>query len=77
MSEKHYLVCNAPICQDDLNPNYKDEVLWYAGEKICKKFPYTEFQNKQIEINKLVAKGKWKKNLDIPYTANDLEKRSI
>jgi len=28
------------------------------------KFPHHEFQKKQIEINKLVVKGKWRKNLE-------------
>jgi hypothetical protein len=76
MSKEHYLVCSAPICPDDTNPSYKDEVIWYPGERICKKSPYEKFQIKQIEINKLVAMGKFK-NIDIPYTANDLETKSI
>jgi len=69
-------MCNAPICQDDPNPNYKYEVIWYPGEKVCKKFPYEKFQKVQIEVNKSVAIGKFK-NLDIPYTAYDLETKSI
>jgi len=76
MHEKHYLICNAPTCQDDPNLNYRNEVIWYPGEKICKKSPYKRFQIKQIEINKLVGIGKFK-NIDIPYTANDLETKSI
>ncbi|MDO8659600.1 MAG: hypothetical protein Q7K54_03275 [Candidatus Parcubacteria bacterium] len=76
MENKHYLICNAPICQDDPNPNYKDEVIWRPGEKVCLKGPYQAFQKKQIEINKLVAVGKFK-NMDIPYTAYDLETKSI
>lgn len=77
MHIKHYLVCDAPICQDDPNPNYKKEVIWLASEKVCTKFPYKKFQRKQIEINKLVAQGKWKKDPETPYTANDLETKSI
>jgi hypothetical protein len=76
MFKEHRLICNTPICQDDINPNYKDEVIWYPGERICKKFPYRKFQIKQLEINKLVAMGKFK-NVDIPYTANELETKSI
>jgi hypothetical protein len=72
MEHKHHLQCEAPICQDDFNPNYKDEVLWFPGEKICKKPPYQKFQIKQIEINKLVKDGKFG-NMDISYTANQLE----
>jgi hypothetical protein len=73
---KHFLLCEAPICQDDQNPNYKMEVIWYAGEKVCLMSPYQKFQKKQIDINKCVKKGIFK-NLDVPYTAHDLETRSI
>lgn len=76
MKERHYLRCEAPICNDDPNLNYKMKVIWYAGEKICLRGPYKKFQKKQREINKLVAKGKFK-NVDVPYTAHDLETRSI
>jgi hypothetical protein len=76
MTEKHPLRCEAPICQDDPNESYKDEVIWYPGEKICSKVPYQEFQKKQIEINILVKKGRFK-NVDRPYTANDLETKLI
>lgn len=76
MKINHYLLCEAPICCDDKNPKYKTEVIWYAGEKICTKGPYQKFQKKQIEINKCVTKGIFK-NMDVPYTAHDLETRSI
>lgn len=76
MKNEHNLNCPAPICNCDPNPNYKDEVVWYPGEIICKKAPYQKFQKKQTEINKYVKKGKFK-NLDVPYTAYDLENRSI
>ena len=73
---KHNLICEAPICRLDPNPNYKNEVIWYAGEKICMKAPYEKFQIKQLEINKEVAKGKFK-HVDVSYTAHELETRSI
>lgn len=73
---KHYLVCEAPICSGDANDNYKKEAIWYAGEYVCLKVPYQKFQKKQIDINKWVKKDKFK-NIDIPYTAHDLEHRSI
>ena len=69
---KHLDSCNSPICQDDFNPNYKKEVIWYPGESICTKKPYKKFQSVQIEINDLLRKGKFK-NMDKPYTAEDLE----
>lgn len=69
---EHYLICNAPICQDDPNPNFKEEVIWLPGEKICREFPYEEFQKKQLSINILVKKGKFR-NVETPYTAHELE----
>ena len=68
----HHLNCEAPICAGDPNPNFKIEVVWYPGERICKRKPFQRFQRRQVEINKLVAKGKFK-NLETPYTARDLE----
>lgn len=76
MGNEHHLNCLAPICQEDTNPNYKNEVLWYPGETVCKKGPYQKFQLKQNEINRLVKKGKFK-DIDKAYTANDLESGSI
>lgn len=76
MKYLHHLDCEAPICAGDPNPNYKKEVIWYAGEKICQKTPYTKFQRKQANINKWVARGKFK-NLEVAFTALDLETRSI
>lgn len=68
----HFDYCSAPLCVDDKNPNYKKEVIWYPGELICLKKPYQKFQRVQIEINDLVNKGRFK-NIDKPYTAEDLE----
>lgn len=76
MADKHYLTCPAAVCQKDENSNWKNEILWFPGEAICKKAPYQQFQKKQAQINKLVSKGKFR-NIDIPYTANDLETRCI
>ncbi|HCY26168.1 TPA: hypothetical protein DIC38_00585 [Candidatus Nomurabacteria bacterium] len=69
---KHYLICEAPICNDDRNPNYKKEVIWSPYEKICTRKPYEKFQKIQIEINDLVKRNKFK-NIDKSYTAEDLE----
>ncbi len=76
MTTEHYLLCEAPICQGDPNPLYKIEVVWRPGELVCLKKPYTKFQKKQLEINKLVAEGKFK-NMDVAYKAQDLETKSI
>lgn len=74
--DKHHLICEAPICQDDPNLNYKIEVIWRPGEKVCLKKPYQKFQKKQLDINFWVEKGKFK-NIDQIYNANDLETLSI
>ena len=76
MKTKHHLTCNAPICNDDRNPNYKDEMIWRPGELVCKRRPYERFQLKQLEINKWFKKGKFTKKND-GYTANMLETLSI
>jgi hypothetical protein len=72
--EKHYENCSAPICSCDSNPDYKDEVIWYAGEQVCRHQPYELFQERQIEMNKLVSQGRY--DVDRYYTARDLEKLS-
>lgn len=76
MTEKHYLTCLAPICQDDRNLNFREEVVWCPGEAVCSKTPYQEFQRKQVEINKEVKKGTFR-NIEEGYTLKDLETRSI
>jgi hypothetical protein len=78
----HHLDCEAPLCQSDPNQNWKHEVLWYPGERVCQKAPYQkfqkkqQFQKKQLDINFWVAQGKFRKT-DIPLTADALENRSI
>jgi len=72
MEKEHYLICGAPICAEDPNPNYKDEVVWYPGEKICRRIPCQKFQRKQLSINILVKKGKFR-NVEMPYTATEIE----
>lgn len=76
MEYKHYENCEASICQDDNNPNWKNETIWYPGEKVCTKSPHMKFQKKQLAINKEVEKGTFR-NIEEPYTATDLETRSI
>ena len=76
MKERHYLVCEAAICNDDPNKKYKKEVIWKPGEIICKRKPYDKFQNIQIEINKCVEHDTFKK-MDESYTAHELETHSI
>lgn len=71
-SVRHYLLCEAPICNDDPNPRYKKEVVWYPSELVCRRKPFEKFQKIQMEINKLAKEGKFK-NIDKPYTAKELE----
>lgn len=44
----HELLCEAPICQDDCQPQY----IWYPGESVCGKKPYKHFQKIQFRLNK-------------------------
>jgi hypothetical protein len=53
--------CSAPICALDPNPNFKKEVVWVPGETICTNKPYQKFQEKQIRINELWRRKKYKK----------------
>jgi hypothetical protein len=76
MSYKHHENCNTPICAGDFDRDYKQNVVWYAGEAVCQKSPYAKFQKKQIVINNEVKKGTFK-HLDEPYNAHLLETRSI
>lgn len=73
---EHYLLCEAPVCAGDPNDNFKNEVVWYAGEPVCIKTPYQKFQKRQVDINKWVAKGRFK-NMDLAYNATELETRAI
>ena len=61
MIQKHWQRCEAPICMDlrcyDDQPNWKQEVLWYPGEKVCHKSPYNHVQKVQNKINKFLNKG--------------------
>jgi hypothetical protein len=76
MTINHHLLCDAPICRDDPNPGYKNEVVARPGEKVCQKGPYLKFQKVQIDINNCVKDGTFR-NMEQAYTANDLETRSI
>lgn len=69
---KHWEICEAPICAGDPNPNYKEEVIWYPGEEVCKKAPYQLFQKRQIKINKWLTRGEFKYP-GFCFTANELE----
>ena len=76
MKYKHSEYCEAAICAGSFSPNYKNEIPWYPGEKICTQKPYAKFQKKQLAINKEVEKGTFR-NTDTPYTADELENKSI
>ncbi|MFA6273627.1 MAG: hypothetical protein WC662_00520 [Candidatus Paceibacterota bacterium] len=76
MAYNHRENCEASICQDEIEPNWKNDRVWCPGEKICQKKPYQKFQKMQIEINKMVALGKFR-NMDEGYTTHDLETKSI
>ena len=67
----HFKNCSTPICQEDPNPNFKDEVIWVPGESICRKQPYQKFQLQQLKINDRLRCKKYKKVEGL--TANELE----
>jgi len=55
MKTNHFKNCSAPLCsQTDCS-----EVVWYAGEDICRCRPLTKLQTRQIRINKLFKKGRF------------------
>lgn len=64
-------ICEAPICVC-----HTGNEVWYPGEKVCNKTPYSKFQRKQIDINKWHKLGKFKKS-DVCYTKRELEGRLI
>ena len=68
----HSLLCNAPICQDSCSPN----LVWYAGEKVCAKKPYTKWQKKQSMINNWIKKHPFK-DMERAYNTLDLNNLSI
>ena len=70
--DKHLDNCSSPICQSDENPNYKNEVLWFPGEPVCREKPYEKFQEVQLKINRLVSKKKY--NVNKSFTASQLER---
>jgi hypothetical protein len=64
----HFDNCSAPIC----NCTHDEEAIWLAGEEVCSRQPLEKFQRVQNNINKLVLRGKVKK--DRPYKLADLKR---
>ena len=73
---EHQKNCEAAICVDDINSESKNNVVWYAGEEVCKKEPYGKIQKKQLAINKDVKSGMFRQ-LKTPYNAHQLETQLI
>lgn len=76
MRDRHCLICEAPICNDDPEPNYKDKVIWRAGEIVCKRRPYEKYQLVQLRINRAIKWGRFK-DVGKAFTANELEQSSL
>jgi hypothetical protein len=76
MKNRHFESCGVAICAASTNPDDKNESPWYPGEKICCKKPFQKFQKVQTMINREVEKGTFR-NITTPYTANELENKSI
>ena len=51
---KHWDTCDAPICQDSMESDFKENVIWYPGEEVCYKKPYKLFQKVQVKIIALI-----------------------
>lgn len=68
----HSLNCDAPICQDDCG----DDLVWYAGEKVCTKKPFTKWQSKQTMINNYIKKHTLS-SMDVPRNVLSLKHLSI
>ena len=45
---KHFKSCEAPICVE----NHNNDLVWYAGEKICSKQSKFKWHKTQKRINK-------------------------
>ena len=68
---KHFETCSAPIC----NCTHDKKAIWLAGEEVCTRQPVEKFQRVQKKINRLVLRGKIKK--DTPYKLEDLQKSRL
>ena len=64
MKIQHWLVCEAPLCADERGYvdilNWRKDVIWYPGELICQRKPFTKWQKRQSLINRWFAKGQFK-----------------
>jgi hypothetical protein len=67
--DRHLENCSAPICNQS---DYKN-VIWYVGELICKRKPYTKIQEVQLWINDQLRRKKWKGQEF--FKGSDLEKQ--
>ena len=52
--------CPGSICVGDDTPGWQKNVIWYPGEPVCVKKPFSHVQKIQNRINKLVKKGIFK-----------------
>ena len=73
---EHHSVCECAICNDDPNPNNKNEAKWWPGESVCQRKPHKEYQNIQKRINEAFKEGRFQ-DLEEPFTANELEASTL
>ena len=69
--KNHYVNCNAPICAEDTNPNFRDEVVWHPDEEICKLKPTERWHKLQHSLVYLTSTGRFI-DKGQGYTANEL-----
>lgn len=78
-SQKHWEVCNAPICNDERGyaemPNWRSEVVWLPGEPLCS-FGRAKWKKKQEYVNRSLQRGNLEKEkLNRAMTTRDLMER--
>ena len=67
---KHFKNCSAALCKEGI---YQNEAVWYIGEEVCRKSPFTDWQQKQMLLNKKLKLG-YKLDLRMAYTMASLER---
>ena len=45
---KHFKNCSVALCKEGI---YQNEAVWYIGEEVCRKGPFTDWQQKQMLLN--------------------------
>jgi len=71
VNTNHFENCSAALCKEG---KYQKDAIWYVGEEVCRKGPFTDWQKKQLLLNKKLKMG-YKLDLELPFTIALLENR--